>query len=185
VRSVKNDHAVPDTRYLPAAPIPAHPRAHDNNRTSTHVRGATSGHGEVTIELSAWMEAAKIGDIVGITMYRNSWKPGLSTFGINPYAFLDPAIYAGKAAVIQKMFGKEVICIELQAEPWASKPLAEASLADQAKSMNPDMFLENIQFAKQSGLKGFYFWGVEWWYFMKTKHNQPEIWNEAKALFAE
>lgn len=136
-------------------------------------------------ELSAWMEAAKIGDIVGITMYRNSWKPGLSTFGINPYAFLDPAIYAGKAAVIQKMFGKEVICIELQAEPWASKPLAEASLADQAKSMNPDMFLENIQFAKQSGLKGFYFWGVEWWYFMKTKHNQPEIWNEAKNLFAE
>ncbi len=136
-------------------------------------------------ELSSWTEVAKIGDIVGITMYRNSWKPGLSTFGINPYAFLAPEVYKGKAALIQKMFGKEVICIELQAEPWASKPLAEASLADQAKSMNPEMFAENIEFAKQSGLKGFYFWGVEWWYAMKTKHNQPEIWNQAKELFGE
>jgi len=24
---------------------------------------------------------------------------------------------------------------------------------------------------------------VEWWYWMKVKQDQPEIWNEAAALF--
>jgi len=26
-------------------------------------------------------------------------------------------------------------------------------------------------------------WGGEWWYWMKEKQNQPEIWQEAKKLF--
>ncbi len=136
-------------------------------------------------ELSTWTDVAKIADVVGITMYRDSWKPGFDTFGINPYAFLSPEIYANKAALIGKLYGKPVICIELQAEPWASKPLAEASLSEQAKSMNGAMFDENVAFAKATGLKGFYFWGVEWWYWMKVKHDQPEIWDKAKVLFAE
>jgi hypothetical protein len=49
--------------------------------------------------------------------------------------------------------------------------------------MNPEMFKEDVEFAKQTGLDKFYFWGVEWWYWMKEKQNQPEIWNEAKNLF--
>ena len=44
-------------------------------------------------------------------------------------------------------------------------------------------FNEDVLFAKDTGLDKFYFWGVEWWYWMKTKQNQPQIWNEAKLLF--
>lgn len=135
-------------------------------------------------ELSSWNKAASVADIVGITMYRNSWPAENLTFGINPYSFLSPQIYADKAALIKKSFGKNIICVELQAEPWAGKPLMESSLQDQFVSMNPKLFLENIQFARQTGLRTFYFWGSEWWYWLKEKQSKPEIWNEAKNLFA-
>ncbi len=135
-------------------------------------------------ELSSWTDAAKIGDIVGITMYRSSWDATDKTFGLNPYTFLSPEFYSAKAALISTYYDKPVISVELQAEPWASKGLAEASLEEQAKSMNPELFAENITFAKQAGLSAYYFWGVEWWYYMKTTHNQPEIWNLAKEVFA-
>ncbi len=136
-------------------------------------------------ELSTWTDVAGIADIVGITTYRSTWNGAEKTFGLNPYTFLSPDFYASKAAFIQKLYGKQVISIELQAEPWASKPLAEASLEEQAKSMNPELFDENVEFAKQTGLQAFYFWGVEWWYWMKTKHDQPLIWNKARILFIE
>lgn len=136
-------------------------------------------------ELSTWTDVAKIADIVGITMYRSSWTASDKTFGLNPYTFLTPEFYATKAAFIRTYYDKPVISIELQAEPWASTHLAAASLEEQALSMNPELFKENVEFAKQVGLHAYYFWGAEWWYWMKTKHSQPEIWNEATALFAE
>jgi len=136
-------------------------------------------------EQSNWSDVAKVGDIVGITMYRNAWTNITDTFGFNSYSFLKPSVYAKKVATIKEKYNKDVICIELQAEPWASKSLVEAPLEEQAKSMNLDMFKENIEFAKQTGLKQFYFWGAEWWYWMKSTQNQPEIWNEAQNLFSQ
>ena len=135
-------------------------------------------------EQSTWANAAKIGDIVGITMYRNAWAHVTDTFGFNiNYAFLNSQTYAKKAQLIKQMYGKDVICIELQAEPWASGPLMATPIEEQVKSMNPQMFTEDVEFAKNTGLDKFYFWGVEWWYWMKTVQNQPEIWQRAKALF--
>jgi hypothetical protein len=134
-------------------------------------------------ERSNWFGAAKIGDIVGITMYRNAWTNVANVFGFSSYSFLEPLFYTKKSNVIKNSFDKDVICIELQAEPWASKPLMEAPIAEQLNSMNLDMFKENVQFAKLTGLKTFYFWGAEWWYWMKEKQGYPEIWNEARKLF--
>ncbi len=136
-------------------------------------------------ELSDWTKAAKMADIVGVTMYRSSWNQAQKTFGINPYSFLMPEFYSTKAKIIRQYYNKPVISIELQAEPWTAKPLNESSLDVQAKSMNPELFKENVAFAKEAGLGTYYFWGAEWWYWMKTKQNQPEIWNEAKTLFAK
>jgi hypothetical protein len=135
-------------------------------------------------EQSTWFGAAQVGDIVGTTLYRSAWTHLTDTFGFESYSFLNPMTYARKAGIIQKVFGKKVICIELQAEPWASKPFLEAPMDEQEKSMNPEMFNENIEFAKQTGLDKFYLWGVEWWYWLKTEKNQPAIWNEAKQLFS-
>ena len=132
-------------------------------------------------EQSNWFGAAQIGDIVGTTMYRASWPKGTDTFNSDSYAFLNPTYYTKKVQTIQKTFGKNVICIELQAEPWL--PVMDTSLSEQFKLMNPDMFNEDVSFAKQTGLNTFYFWGAEWGYWLKTTQNQPQIWNEAKQLF--
>jgi hypothetical protein len=136
-------------------------------------------------ELSTWTKGAEMADIVGVTLYRSTWNSTEETFGINPYTFLTPKFYIAKSAFIKSVYQKPVISIELQAEPWASRGLAEASLAEQEKSMNPELFAENIAFARETGFGAYYFWGAEWWYWMKTRHNQPEIWEQAKVLFNE
>ena len=134
-------------------------------------------------EDSLWLGAAEAGDIVGITMYRQAWAHITNTFGFNLNYFFYPVYYYRKALIIDKLFGKDVFCIELQAEPWTQKPIMDSSLKDQLKSMNAKIFQKNISFAKQTGLDKFYLWGVEWWYWLKETQNQPAIWNEAKSLF--
>jgi len=48
--------------------------------------------------------------------------------------------------------------------------------------MNLEIFKRNIDFAEKTGLKEFYLWGGEWWYWLKTKQNNDEIWQEVKNL---
>ncbi len=134
-------------------------------------------------EQSNWFGPAKTGDIVGITMYRKVWAHITDDFGFNFNSFLSPVTYWRKALLIKKIFGKDVVCIELQTEPWASKPFYDVSLQEQAKTMNLEIFKKNIEYAKNTGLDRFYLWGVEWWYWMKEKQGSPEIWNEARKLF--
>ena len=134
-------------------------------------------------EQSSWFRAAKIADIVGITMYREVWAHVADGWGFYLKSFLSPVTYWRKALLIKKIFGKNVIGIELQAEPWTSKPFYDVLLSEQEKTMNLEIFKKNVEYAKETGLDKFYFWGVEWWYWMKTTQNQPEIWNEAQKLF--
>lgn len=131
-------------------------------------------------EGSFWIQAAILGDIVGTTIYRKAWfhQPG---FYVN-YPF-PPIFYARKAQIINKLFDKEVICVELQTEPWGPKLLYDSPLEEQEKTMNLEQFKANIEFAKKTGLKEFYLWGSEWWYWMKEKQNRPAIWDEARTIF--
>lgn len=134
-------------------------------------------------EWSLWFRAAGIGDIVGTTMYRIVWfhiTDGLGFYAKLPFS---PASYWIKSKIIKSFFGKEVINIELQAEPWTFKPFYDVSLEEQEKTMNLKQFKNNINYAKGTGFDTFYFWGAEWWYWLKEKQNKPEIWNEAKGLF--
>jgi len=131
-------------------------------------------------EFPFWIQAARYGDIVGVTMYRKVWFQELHSYISYPFP---PIFYQRKAQLINKIFGKEVICVELQVEPWGPELLYTLPLKEQEKTMNLKQFQKNIEFAKKTGLKEFYLWGAEWWYWMKTKQNQPEIWEEAKKLF--
>ena len=131
-------------------------------------------------EWSFWFEPARLGDIVGTTMYRGAWFGKLNTY-INYH--LPPVFYYRKSQFIKKIFNKEVVVVELQAEPWSEKLLYDSSLEEQEKTMNPEIFKDNIEFARQTGLGEFYFWGAEWWYWLKIKQDKPDIWNEAKNLF--
>ena len=131
-------------------------------------------------EFPFWISAARYGDIVGVTMYKKVWFRELKRYVTYPF----PAVfYHRKAEIIRKIFGKEVIGVELQAEPWCSALLYDCSLEEQAKTMNLGQFKYNIEFAKNTGLSQHYLWGVEWWYWLKEKQNDPQIWNEARKLF--
>ena len=133
-------------------------------------------------EGSFWINAAKMGDMVGITMYKKVW---FSQIGIYVYYPLPPVFYHRKASYIEKIFNKKVICVELQAEPWGPTLLYDLPIEEQEKTMNLERFKDNIEFAKKTGLDTFYLWGGEWWYWMKEKQNSPEIWLEAKKCFNE
>lgn len=131
-------------------------------------------------EVPLWFKAAKYGDIVGTTMYRKVWFKELNSYVTYPF----PAVfYKRKAILIKALFGKEVINVEFQAEPWGPALIYDLPVEEQKKSMDLERFKKNIEFAKKTGLKEFYFWGTEWWYWMKENQNQPEIWNEAQKLF--
>jgi len=135
---------------------------------------ADSGEG------SFWIDAATFGDIPSTTMYRKVWFRQISHYVSYPI----PAVfYWRKARIIEFLFGKKVICGELQAEPFGPKLMYDISLEEQEKTMNLERFKQNINFATRSGLDTFYLWGGEWWYWLKEKQNKPEIWQEAKKLF--
>lgn len=131
-------------------------------------------------EWSPWVLAGKYGDIVGTTMYKKVFFSQLKTYLEYP---LPPLFYWRKAQIVKRLFGKEVICIELQAEPWGPRLLYDLPIEEQKKTMNLEQFRYNIEFAKKTGLKEFSLWGAEWWYWMKEVQGQPEIWEEAKKLF--
>ncbi len=133
-----------------------------------------------TGEFSFWIKPARLADIVGITIYRKVWS---KEFNLYVNLAFSPAYYARRAFIIKKIFNKDVICLELQAEPWVPGPVYSASPDEQKKTMDIGQFKKNIDFAKKTGLDTFYFWGVEWWYWSKKNQNQPEIWQEAKSLF--
>ncbi|MFH1841423.1 MAG: beta-galactosidase [Candidatus Nealsonbacteria bacterium] len=131
-------------------------------------------------EGSFWFSAARMGDVVGTTMYKKVWLHQLGIYFTYPFP---PVFYQRKAYIIEKLFQKEVICVELQAEPWGPELLYTSPLEEQEKSMDLEKFLYNIEFAKNTGFKEFYLWGAEWWYWMKEVQNNPEIWNEARKFF--
>ena len=131
-------------------------------------------------EGSLWIEAARLGDVVGMTMYKNIWLSELERYFT--YQF-PPFFYWIKQEIIGGLFGKEVICSELQAEPWCPGLLYGCSLDEQMKTMNIDEFKKSIDFGKQTGIDKMYLWGSEWWYWMKEDQGQFQIWEEAKTLF--
>ncbi len=136
-----------------------------------------------TGEYSWWTKAASIGDVVGVTMYRSAWIDVFGLFGFHMDYLIPPNVYYYKSQIVNALYGKEVVGVELQAEPWASEPFAGISLQEQEKTMNVAQFKSNVAYAKKTGLSEFYLWGAEWWYWLKVEHGKTEIWDAARDLF--
>ena len=133
-----------------------------------------------TGEWSFWFRAAKIGDIVGTTMYRKVWFSQMNLYFTYP---ITPMFYWRRSQLVDWLYNKEVACVELQAEPWSPTLLYDSLIQEQEKTMNLEKFNQNISYAKRTGFSTFYLWGSEWWYWMKTKQNRPEIWQQAGKLW--
>lgn len=131
-------------------------------------------------EFSFWIKAARLGDIVSTTLHRKVYFKEIGKYISYPFP---PFYYWIRARIIEKFLGKKVIVGELQAEPWCKNLLYNCDLTEQKITMDLEKFKKNVEFAKKTGLDTFYFWGVEWWYWLKEKQNQPEIWQHARKLF--
>jgi hypothetical protein len=127
-------------------------------------------------EFGDWFRAYKRADIFGSTLYKTVWR---KTTGQITYP-LPRSFYRLRRAVVELFYGKKPMFIcELQAEPWGYKPIKEMNIEEQYSSMDPEKFQEFMEYIKGTGFDTFYFWGVEWWYWLKQQ-GYPEMWEAAK-----
>lgn len=130
-------------------------------------------------ELSSWTKPARLGDIFGTTLYRTIWNKYLGYFDYP----LPPVFYYKRAQLVRWLTGVGSMMIsELQAEPWGPKPIYAMDKEQQFESMNWAKIEAIAQYAKETGFSEAYFWGAEWWYWLKTQGDDT-IWQGAKRFF--
>ncbi len=125
-------------------------------------------------ELSTWIKGAKLGDVIGTSLYRTVWN---EIVGYWRYP-IPPVFYKWHADIIKKFFNvEEVIISELQAEPWPpGKHILLTTFAEQFKSFDLAKLEHNMKYAKRTGINDIYLWGAEWWYWLKGE-GYPEYWD--------
>ncbi|MEO5927325.1 MAG: beta-galactosidase [Patescibacteria group bacterium] len=131
-------------------------------------------------ELSLWTSFGKTIDRLGVSVYRVVRNP---TFGTWRYFFLPPSFYRHKAELLSVFGVPSIYVSEFQMEPWNNKPLTATDIPDQLKTFDIKQMRANIDYASRMGLSPVDYWGVEWWYWMKTEQGHPEFWEEAKRIW--
>lgn len=129
-------------------------------------------------ELDDWDRTGRHVNVLGVSLYRTIWKKFVGYFEYP----LPAAFYKLRAEASKKIVPK-IILSELQAEPWLPGAPQDVPLAEQYRSMNPELFGKLIIYARSAGFDEIYLWGVEWWYWLKTKHEKPEMWEAARIVF--
>jgi len=75
-------------------------------------------------EGSLWVRSALYSDLPSITLYRQVYSSIFKKQVSYPFP---PVLYYRKAWLIKQIFKKEVICGELQAEPWCERTIGQTS----------------------------------------------------------
>jgi hypothetical protein len=133
---------------------------------------------QVTVsgEVGPWLDSAQAADVLGISMYRQTWN---DLFGYFVYP-ISPEFYFFRAGLVAPYVDK-VIVSELQAEPWFPEAIENRTPAKWYESFTAEMFQNNLDFAIQSGLSEAYLWGAEWWYFLLL-NGEDRLWEKAKEI---
>ena len=122
-------------------------------------------------------------DQFGISVYKRVWDKSLTH---RYFEYPLPAwFYASLAGWEQILSGRDMIIHELQAEPWPPTDIHQASLQEQYKSMDAKRLKDRIAYGEATGMRTIALWGAEWWYFVKTKQNDPSVWNVVKQAVAD
>lgn len=133
-------------------------------------------------ELGLWKEAATAGDIFGTTLYRIIRTPRDS---IVKYDIVPAGFYTLKAKVLGIELNRLWVS-ELQAEPWfVDSDPTNTPIDEMALTMNPARMQKHIDFTRRIGTDRAYLWGVEWWFFMKEKHDDARYWEVAKKALSD
>ncbi|MFA6429060.1 MAG: hypothetical protein WCV84_01010 [Patescibacteria group bacterium] len=132
-------------------------------------------------ELSWWGHFGNEVDGIGTSVYRTVLMPGGYVLR---YWFLPPWFYARKALLVRPWV-KEVFVSEFQMEPWVPGGIIDATLDQQFRTFDLEQMQKNFHYAERMPQSPIYFWGVEWWLWMKDRHSHPEFWETAKRFFAK
>jgi hypothetical protein len=130
-------------------------------------------------ELSTWIRAAYVADVLGISTYRVVWSSLVGYF----YWPIKPQTYFHKSLLIRPLVDG-VFISELQAEPWSAGQIADMPMSLQKKQMNPSRLRDNIEFARRTGVSEVYLWGVEWWYYAK-ENGYLEMWEAGTKMIEQ
>lgn len=138
-------------------------------------------------------------DLPCIMTTSNSWgiplfgpRPDRYGFSIYRYfyqkdgykkSFLTPGFFRLRAFIIRLVQLRGSYIHELQAEPWGPKGIPDMTIDEQFKSINPDRVKEAVNFAKKTKLYQVDLWGLEWWYYLRTKHKLVSTWNYMRTVY--
>lgn len=131
-------------------------------------------------ELSSWLANAGHVDGKGVSVYRVVTNPYL---GVIRYWFLPTWFYQRKAWLAQPFVGS-IHVSEFQMEPWSNAPLQRLSNADLFITFDQKQMESNLKYAERLHMPEVYFWGAEWWYWMKESRDHSEFWDAMKNFFA-
>lgn len=130
--------------------------------------------------LGLWAGAYQAGDAFGTSVYRHFWTPELGQF----QSYLPAWFYRAKDNLMRLRYGaQETMLIELAAEPWLTEPITDVPVTVQLSRMDLSMIQDTVQYATRTRYEKQYLWGGEWWYWLKTKHDRPAIWDWATTLY--
>ncbi|MFA4845921.1 MAG: hypothetical protein WC654_05160, partial [Patescibacteria group bacterium] len=164
--------------FFPYGECPLITTAQFNERVEL-VRSLDSRPILVTVsgEIGPWLDSAQAADVLGISMYRQTWN---DFYGYFVYP-ISPEFYYVRTALVRDEVDS-VIVSELQAEPWFSAPIASRPLTDWYPNFTSEMFENNIRFAQEAGLPEVYLWGAEWWVALREA-GDDRLWNVAQEIF--
>ncbi len=131
-------------------------------------------------ELSSWLETAGLSEVLGTTLYKIVWNKNFGWWK----SLYPPAFYTLRAFMVKTFYRtQEVIISELQAEPWVPdmKAIIKLPFEQQVEHFEIKQLKGNLEFAKKTGLRDIYLWGVEWWYWRKVNGDES-YWRFGKEI---
>ncbi|OGL73107.1 hypothetical protein A3E39_04405 [Candidatus Uhrbacteria bacterium RIFCSPHIGHO2_12_FULL_60_25] len=130
-------------------------------------------------ELATWLAVGPQVDGLGVSVYRVVRLPWGSVW---PYDWIPPYWYARRALLVSPWV-KRVFVSEFQMEPWVEKAVTETPIDRQLETFDVSRMRKNFTFSERMQFDEIYFWGVEWWWWMKTKQSDPRFWDMAREFF--
>ena len=118
-------------------------------------------------------------DMYAYTIYRYFYRRGKYRHSIR-----SAWTYKFRAVVIRVLKRRRSFIHELQAEPWGPTGTSRLNVEEQLKSMDLTRVKEAVAYVNKTTLLPADLWGLEWWYWMKTEEDNPEIWNYLKTIFS-
>lgn len=149
------------------------------------VRSLDPNHPVVTTdsgELATWLQTGPLVDRLGVSVYRVVRNPWGSAW---TYDWIPPYWYARRAALLTPLLNGPLYVSEFQMEPWVTKGITATPLDEQFETFPLSRMQKNFHFAERMRITDISFWGVEWWWWMKTQHNDARFWETAKAFFTK